>query len=215
LLLGSRLSADDLRDLALIIEREKIPVVDISACFEVTFIPELAFNGNIWLEVIHFPRNLDKVGSAAFERCFRLKRLFIPAKTVEERAFGYCPKLECVILPNIVGELSPGLFKGCCSLSSLRIPETVTNIGSYAFSGCVGYKDVIIPDDVMQLGNFAFDRGGLEYFVSPKAIECIPQGCFFQADLKSITVPPACRNIEEVAFFNCKHLEAVDREIAQ
>jgi hypothetical protein len=203
-LLVSGLNAGDLRDLALIIGREKIPVVDISACSEVTTIPESAFSDCYMVKMIHFPRNLEEIKAFAFRGCARLEGLYTIARTLGTESFRGCTNLKCVILPAIVGELSPGSFRGCCSLSSIYIPNIVTSTGNRAFVGCV-----------TQLGDSAFEDCILEDFVLPEHIQRISKYCFSRTRLASLVVPWSCREIGNAALLRCYFLKSVDMRNSQ
>lgn len=51
-------------------------------------------------------------------------------------------RLENVVIPDGVSEISIGMFKDCMNLKSITIPKSVNEIKSYAFSGCISLIEV-------------------------------------------------------------------------
>ena len=48
-------------------------------------------------------------------------------------AFGVCPSLTSIQIPNSVTSIGNSAIYGCTSLTGIEIPNSVTSIGEYAF----------------------------------------------------------------------------------
>lgn len=89
------------------------------------------------LNSIIFPKSLKKIGSAAFIRHRRLRKIFIPEGVA------------------IIGD---DAFADCISLTALELPSSMQTIQRYAFSSCFNLSNIVCnavePPAVMQA---AFD----------------------------------------------------------
>ena len=64
-----------------------------------------------------------------------LETIDIPTtvKTIDEKAFAYCMKLNKAIIPEGVKTIGPDAFLVCNELKQVNIPKSVTSIGTDAF----------------------------------------------------------------------------------
>lgn len=124
-------------------------------------------------------------------------------------AFGDCPNLTSVTIPNTVISIGGSAFTACDGLSNVTIPNSVTSIGGYAFHLCSGLIDIIIPNSVESIGSNAFigtpwydnQPAGLVYagLVLYKYKGSMPSGT-------SITIEEGTLGISGSAFENCTGL---------
>ena len=100
-------------------------------------------------------------------------------KTIEEKAFWRCRKVEEINIPDSVTSIGSYAFGSCSSLKEITIPDSVTSIGGGAFSGCSSLKEITIPDSVT--------------FIGKEVFKCC-------TSLKEITIPSSVKTINEGAF---------------
>ena len=126
-------------------------------------------------------------------------------------AFGYCPDLTSVTIPNSVKSIGNNAFYGCSGLTSVTIPNSVTSIGDNAFAGCSSLTSVTIPNSVTSIGHNAFDGcSGLTSVIIPNSVTSMDysafQGC---SGLTSVTISNSLTSIEGWAFVGCYNLSSV------
>ena len=146
----------------------------------VTEIGDCAFYQCNSLESVTFEKNsqLTSIGKYAFEYCYSLKIIEIPAgvKSIGEDAFGCSYSLEEVYLYDLAAWCNIPFYTYnvsniCYSnpltyaekvyvngklVTDLVIPDGVTSIGNYAFYGCCAFESISIPDSVTSIGMYAF-----------------------------------------------------------
>ena len=71
-------------------------------------------------------------------------------------AFGGCPNLTSVTMPNSVISIGDAAFQNCPNLTSVTIPNSVTSIANHTFSGCLNLTSVTIPNSVTSIGSMNF-----------------------------------------------------------
>jgi hypothetical protein len=125
----------------------------------VTGIGNYAFRDG-FLQSIHIPDSVSKIGDGAFLKCEPLQTVCIPDRVTEicDFLFTSCMELRSVNIPNAVTRIGKSAFMGCVSLSSIQIPDSVLRIGSYAFAGCSSLKSIDIPNRVTVIEEHAFQN---------------------------------------------------------
>ena len=126
----------------------------------------------------------DVIGSHAFENCYSLTSLTLPAGITEigNEAFKRCWKLTSLTLPAGITSIGYGAFEDCWELTSLTLPAGITEIGSCAFDGCSGLTSLNLPAGITSIGSCAFNR------------------CY---GLTSLTLPAGITYIGDAAFDGC------------
>lgn len=121
------------------------------------------------------------IGSHAFNHCYALKSVTIPAGVSNIDAYGFynCHNLKSVAIPSSVTFIRDYMFNDCHGLQSVSIPSSVTGIGSYAFGSCRSMPSVTIPSSVTKIYN-----NGFQYSYS----------------LQSVTIPSGVTSIGSNAF---------------
>lgn len=82
------------------------------------------------LEVVQVPKEIMKVGTAAFFGCERLREVYISAKIVDNECFDYCPKLERVIFGAGIEKIRGTLFRSNASLKYIVVADTIKEISA-------------------------------------------------------------------------------------
>ena len=97
---------------------------------------------------IAFPDNLTKIGSCAFETN-RLTSLVIPESCVEidSAAFGRCPGLKRIKLPNTLERLGTMAFYLNSSLKEVEVPASVNTLKTGVFAGCKDLERIVIHSE--------------------------------------------------------------------
>ena len=122
--------------------------------------------------------------------------------------------------------LGANAFNGVKHLISIKIPKSIKRIGDYAFSTC-SVRDVIFQEkqnieigyqafcssDVTninlpigsKLGEWCFSGcEKIQDIILPEGLEIIPNYCFFQSSLTSVSIPSSVKIIENNAFCQCR-----------
>lgn len=89
-----------------------------------------AFSLCNYLEVVQVPREIMKVGTAAFFGCGKLREVYISAKIVENECFDYCPKLERVIFGAGIEKIRGTLFRSNAALKYIVVADTIKEISA-------------------------------------------------------------------------------------
>lgn len=115
------------------------------------------YNGDIIIDLV-IPDGVATVGNA-FAFYNKLESVVIPDSVynISEAAFSYCTGLETVSFGKNVVSIGEYAFSNCSSLLSVVLPEGITDIPAWAFNNCTGITSLVIPSSVTQIGPYAFD----------------------------------------------------------
>ncbi len=154
-------------------------------------IPDSCFYGCSSLTEVIMPENIQysSIGSAAFEKCSSLEKIFIPntVTTIENRAFKNCTRLKIIDIPDSVTTLGGEVFYQCTGLNNVIIGSGVSKISG--FSGCINLENVQIKSgSLIEISSNAFSN-------------CVK--------LKQISVPASLTNVVSLAFNECVSLHTV------
>ena len=179
--------------------------ISIIAPSTVTSIGGGAFNYCYELTSVSIPA-ATIIGHGAFFSCSGLKSVSIPAvTTIENDAFYGC-SLRSVSFP-LATTIGVGVFSDCNDLTSVSIPAATT-IGDHAFFGCNDLTSVSLPA-ATTIGTNAFADCSSLTSVSLPAATTIGSGAFSSCtNLGSVSLPAATA-IGEDAFRFCKVLASV------
>lgn len=155
-----------------------------------------------------------------------LRSVTILGGTIHYGAFYNCVKLENIILPEDIKEISERVFFECNNLSQILIPESVTQIDRYAFFGCKKLESIEIHSNIKNIGEMAFlgclnlkrvDIDDLSAWmrISFQGIEANPlyfAGELYVNDnaLTELTVPDEILSIPDYCFYHLTCLEKVN-----
>jgi len=105
---------------------------------DITVIGSSAFEDNLTMEKVVFPKTLKRIKPYAFWGCNGLKEIQFGAglKEIGDYSFTSCQGLEGLSIPSNITSIGIRAFADCVHLSSITIPSTVTFIHETAFDGC-------------------------------------------------------------------------------
>ena len=136
----------------------------------VTVIDESAFSSCCHLKSVHIPASVTHIGTGAFSRRNRLKKITVAKDNPVYHSAGNCLietasgtlvlGAEKSVIPNdgsiiIIGEEAFFERKG---LKYITIPNSVTEIANNAFSYCDALSELTIPKSVAAIGERAFNN---------------------------------------------------------
>ena len=203
----------------------------------ITCIPKDCFAQRTNLLTVTVAPGLTGIGERAFQNCQRFRRLSYAGgenggalKTIGKSAFENCFALEGIRLPAGLSTLSDFAFANCRAIREVDIPSSVTRFGQGVFEGCRSLSRVTGTDYVrwqkkrsflgtpwlsMQAdhGFVRFDRY-LEAYVGTQSVVEIPAGVTeigpsafeHNTSVTKVIVPPGVTAIGDRAFANCSQL---------
>ena len=158
-------------------------------------------------------RPVTRIGAKAFEKCYSLTEVTIPAgvTSIGAGAFYFCHDLATITIPDGVTSIGNQTYSMCLKLTSVTIPDSVTSIGENAFWNCKILTSITIPDSVISIGEGAFkDCSSLTSITVPDGVTSIGLSAFGGCkSLTSITIPDGVTSIGDVAFYNCRSLTGI------
>lgn len=137
------------------------------------------FSGNVRLERVVLPSDLEHIPPCLFSGCFELREADIPesVKVIGKEAFNRCLNLREVNLPEGLDSIKSQAFAGCRHIRTLILPSTLQWIGSGAFEIWNDLQDIyckaVIPPT---LEGGALEEGGVFAGVPAPVTVYIPVG---------------------------------------
>lgn len=160
---------------------------------EETEVGDFAFYHANSLVSVTYADGITAIGDSAFFECGNLQTIhkleggvyadgaLDQLKSIGERAFYYCVKLDLAQIPatvqsignyafsgsgitqieikNNISVLSEGIFKDCTKLTKAVLSDSVTEIGARAFQNCSHLTEISLPQNVNKIGEFAMCSG--------------------------------------------------------
>lgn len=110
-----------------------------------------AFAGCSNLTTVEIPFSVTYIGNRAFQNC-RMESIILPSGLTEisEQTFGSCTSLKSVTIPYGVTKIRDFAFRTCSALESINIPSSVTFISNRAFYNCTSLASLVIPTSVIE-----------------------------------------------------------------
>lgn len=159
---------------------------------------------NVSVTSVKLPDSIKTIEEKAFYKCRKLEDINIPdsVTAIGWSAFCGCSSLKEIIIPNSVTSIKGSAFYGCSSLKEITIPNSVTSIGGSAFRACSSLKEITIPDSVNSIEEEVFcDCSSLQEITIPDSVTSIGGWAFLCCtSLKEITIPSSVKTIGERAF---------------
>lgn len=121
---------------------------------------------------------------------------------IGDNEFGYCYRLQSVMLPSTLRSVGPRAFYGCDELRQVSLPEGLLEVGEDAFYGCEGIRALHLPGSVAVVDDWAF-RGMFELKILSfgDGVRIIGEGAFAEcSSLESIAFPSTLQMIDRNAF---------------
>ena len=145
-------------------------------------------NAAFWetkIERVHLSSTVEIIGRSAFNRCYDLVSINIPANVqrLEENAFSHCDSLkevkfvktsklrlidegvfqhsgiEKITLPEGIETIGEGAFGECYYLTQVGLPKSLTTISYGAFSGSQFFKSIKYAGTKEQFQSIEFEEG--------------------------------------------------------
>ncbi len=171
-----------------------------------------AFRGCDFSGELLLPESIEEVGMGAFEDCrFLTGDLRLPNASYVKGAFKNMKGLSGrFVLPTEMTEIPPELFAGC-PISSIEWPSNLNSIGDRAFSNCDFKRDFHLPESVKYIGEYCFYNTNLRHITLPSELTTIKSRTFYNCGelCDTLVIPSKVEVIEEDAFVNCLRIEAL------
>ena len=159
------------------------------------------------LKTVDFTRckHLKEIGDKAFGYCKKLEKIILPVSLEEigEKAFSECEKLEEVdfSLSTQLKRIGDKTFDHCRKLLNIVLPDSVTYIGQEAFAWCQALRLVVLPASLEKLEDNVFRFCKLDNLDMSKVthLSTIPKGFGYT---KTMMIPQGVTTIAESGFYN-------------
>ncbi|MBO7252388.1 MAG: leucine-rich repeat protein [Oscillospiraceae bacterium] len=121
---------------------------------------------------IIIPREINgklvtRIGHAAFGACPYIEKVIIPDTVIriDSYAFSNCTNLSDISLFSGLYYIEYAAFYNCKKIINIHIPPTVVSIKGYAFGECTSLSNVILPRNCdVELNHYAFPNScSIEY----------------------------------------------------
>ena len=124
-------------------------------------------------------------------------------KTIGERAFSGCVKVNYVSLPTALEKIGKYAFSSTV-ITKVSIPLNYTSIDDYAFYNCGKLTELKFYTPLKNIGTYAFAHcKSLESVSIPKNVETLGTGCFYNcSSLSSVELGASVKTIGTFAFEN-------------
>lgn len=186
-----------------------------------------AFEGCSSLSEVTLPKRLEKIGNAAFKKCYSIKDIKLPSAAltyVGNESFAYCSGIEQIDLPNSIKTIGFGAFRST-SLKNIILPTNseFKTLNYAVFADCVYLSKVTIPDfvttisdarangtDPVSEGTF-YNCVSLEEINLPSKLTSVGSAAFACCtNLKSISIPNTVTKIGSYTFYDCRAMEKAE-----
>ncbi len=172
-------------------------------------------------EEIVIPESVKTIPAYAFQHCYSLKKITIPATTAIGSSAFDDSGLKEVIIGSLTEKIEPvnrasaSAFDECNMLNKITLGYGVKSIGSEAFYGLSTLQEVVLYSGIESIGNRAFYKTGITSVTIPSTVKQIGENAFAYCKfLSEITIgdevgSKAVTDIEKYAFSNCTGLVKV------
>lgn len=202
--------------------------------YAVTAIADEAFKGLTEVTFVNIPASLEVLGVSAFaqssvkevyfaanskitqiaERTFENSALSVidfngaSILTIGQMAFQNT-RLAKIVLPDSVVTIGDWAFADNGSLAQFTVSNvsSLTEIKALAFENDTALTSIYLPEKLTAIGNAAFKNTGLSIVTIPAGVTVIADSLFEKsANLRSVEIPAAVREIGKDAFRGCSGL---------
>lgn len=146
------------------------------------------------------PAGVRVIYDRAFEDCSSMTEMVLPegVRQISARAFEDCSAMGSIKLPTTLRYIGEQAFHYCRALTEIEILEGVTEIAYGTFSNCVVLSVVKLPSSLRSVGEMAFYRcEALESLTLPAGVTYVGETPFFEAGIKTVTLPASLKKIEK------------------
>lgn len=161
-------------------------------------------------------------GNYALSECVEAKEIILPTKpnvSFRKGTFNMCQKLEKLILPPGLTDITTGMLYNALNLKILVMPASIISIGNGAFTGCGALERIALysgNDSSKITGDYDADLANgvvlnSSYkFNLPAALRTIGANAFENCNnMNDLNVPATVQTIGFAAFAGCYNLEKV------
>lgn len=149
------------------------------------------------------PEKLESIGEGAFQYCYTIKKLQIPAgvTVIPDRTFQGCERLESIQIDGDITMIGAEAFDGCVALTSMPLSKSLSLIGADAFRDCTALTDFQLAE-----GNthFQVQQGAL---MTADATRLLTYAA--SAPQQSFVMPETLTQIDDGALKNLRYLETL------
>lgn len=149
------------------------------------------------------PEKLESIGEGAFQYCYTIKKLQIPAgvTVIADRTFQGCERLESIQFDGDITMIGAEAFDGCVALTSMPLSKSLNLIGADAFRDCAALTDFQLEE-----GNthFQVQQGAL---MTADATRLLTYAA--SAPQQSFVMPETLTQIDDGALKNLRYLETL------
>ena len=178
-------------------------------------------------KAIRVPRGRnDKIPPQAFSFYTEVRHVQVEdgLRIVGEAAWRSCQRLQIVCLPDTVVSILHGAFSKCQALRILTAPGC-THFGTKAFENCSSLTQIgmtqkpgnrLAPHAQLRPRVFQGCTAlnhldlGMSEGGPARPNRCLPDCCFLEAGIVTLSLPPEFHRIGLAAFTNCQQLQTVD-----
>lgn len=154
-----------------------------------------------------------KISRTAFGNCPGLTAVTLPEglERIEYGAFAECVNLKEVRIPNSVTRTEGGTFLDCTALETVWIGNGLKMISATMFANCTALKEVHLSEGLEVISSSAFENcTGLTAITLPNSVTEISYEAFSGCtNLKDVVLSGNLREIGSLAFYNCKSLQEI------
>lgn len=156
----------------------------------------------------------NSISRYAFGYCGKLETIVLPRNLVHigSQAFYNCVSLKEIDVPETVKTIQRSAFAGCSNMTKATIPNSITEFDDYLFYNCYKLKELNFSKNVSQIGVFAFYRcrslNGLDTCF--KKLEYFSEYAFAGTYVSSFCIPSTMSYVPEGAFYGCEKLTTVN-----
>lgn len=149
------------------------------------------------------PEKLESIGEGAFQYCYKIKSLEIPAgvTVIPDRTFQGCERLESIQINGDITMIGAEAFDGCVALTSMPLSKSLSLIGADAFRDCTALTEFQLAE-----GNthFQVQQGAL---MTADATRLLTYAA--SAPQQSFVMPETLTQIDDGALKNLRYLETL------
>ena len=157
-----------------------------------------------YFESVVFQSDLETIGQEAFYNCRYLENITIPkVKNIEASAFENCPELKSVVIQDGLEMIGEKAFKECRKIKEVQIPKTLQSIGEDAFYNCVSIRKVVI-EDVSSWCRLSFPNSSANPLIRGSRLFNINE-----EEIKEIVIPRDIASIGQYVFAGCESINKV------
>ena len=159
-------------------------------------------------------KSIDKDIFSDFENLETVELKAYYLKTIGDRAFKGCKKLNSITLPTSVTSIGESAFEGCLALRSFVIPTGVTEIEDGVFNDCTHLESITVTSTVKSIGARAFmNCSSLKQLTPLYNVETIGEKAFYGCyNLPDLTVYDCIRSVGSQNFVACKSMSYNEKD---